>query len=383
MKTSDSNRPTRAEIDLGVLVSNFNNIKEFIGDDTRLMAVVKADAYGHGAVDCAWALERAGIDWFGVAIPSEGVELRRSGIRKRILCLGSFWKGQVNSLLNHGLTPVIYRLDQAEAFNKGARKRNSIAEIHLKIDTGMGRIGVRPGELDEFLDKFARFENLHVEGVMTHFAAADDPEAITFTNEQIARFEDAIKAIEAREHRPVYKDLANSPATVAYPAARANLVRLGGLLYGLTGDVLPPDVDIPDLRPVMSVRTRIAHLKTVEEGEPLGYGRTFVTGRRSRIATLPIGYQDGYSRVLSNRSSVLIKGALAPVVGRVSMDWTLVDVTDIDGVEVGDEVILIGENSGVSVSAEDLAAFSDTISYEITCGINRRVTRVYVDSSEE
>ncbi|MCO6512385.1 MAG: alanine racemase [Aridibacter famidurans] len=376
-------RPTRAEIDLGSLKNNFLSIKKFVGGDTRYMAVVKADAYGHGALRCAQAFEAAGVDWFGVAIPAEGVELRKTGIRKRILCLGSFWKGQENMLLNQGLTPVIYTLDQAETFDAAAKERNSIAEVHLKIDTGMGRIGVRHDEIDPFLDKFARFTNLHIEGVMTHFAAADDPGSNDFTREQIVRFERALGAVEARGHRPVYRDLANSAGAIAFPDARGNLVRLGGALYGLTRDVMPPDCELPDLKPVMSVKTKIAHLKTVPEGETLGYGRTFATERESAIATLPIGYQDGYPRVLSNKARVIIRGQYAPVVGRVSMDWTLVDITGIEGVRVGDDVVLIGSEGGCSVRAEDLGALSDTISYEITCGINRRVTRIYAEGGEE
>lgn len=383
MKRPVTSRPTRAEIGLGSLRDNFLSIKQFIGGDTRFMAVVKADAYGHGAVRCAQVLEAAGIDWFGVAIPAEGVELRKKGIRKRILCLGGFWQGQENMLLNQGLTPVIYRLDQAEAFDAAAKARNSIAEIHLKIDTGMGRIGVRDDEIDQFLDKFARFSNLHIEGVMTHFAAADDPGSNDFTNEQISRFERALGAVEARGHRPVYRDLANSAGTVAFPDARGNLVRLGGILYGLTDDVMPPDCDLPELKPVMSLKTKIAHLKTVPEGESLGYGRTFKTERRSLIATLPIGYQDGYPRVLSNNARVIIREQYAPVVGRVSMDWTLVDVTGVEGVEVSDDVILIGSEGGCEIRAEELGALSDTISYEITCGINRRVTRTYAEGGEE
>lgn len=383
MKKPVTSRPTRAEIGLGSLTDNFRKIKEFVGGDTRFMAVVKADAYGHGAVRCAQALEAAGIDWFGVAIPAEGVELRRKGIRKRILCLGSFWPGQENMLLNQGLTPVIYRLEQAEAFDAAAKERNSIAAVHLKIDTGMGRIGVRHDEIDPFLDRFARFGNLHIEGVMTHFAAADEPVSSDFTREQITRFERALTAVEARGHRPAYRDLANSAGTFAFPDARGNLVRLGGVLYGLTGDVMPPGCELPDLAPVMSLKTRIAHLKSVPEGETLGYGRTYTTERESVIATLPIGYQDGYPRVLSNKARVIIRGQYAPVAGRVSMDWTLVDVTDIEGAEVGDDVVLIGSEGGCEVRAEDLGALSDTISYEITCGINRRVTRIYVEGGEE
>lgn len=378
-----SNRPTRAEIDLGALAQNFRNIRNFIGSDVKLMAVVKADAYGHGAVRCAEILEREGVDWFGVAIPSEGIELRRHGSMKRILCLGSFWEGQETLLLNHGITPVIYRLEQAAAFDAAAGARNSVAEVHIKIDTGMGRIGVRHDELDAFLDRFARFGNLHIEGVMTHFAAADDRGEDEFTLGQIARFEKAVKAVEARGHRPVYRNLANSAAAISIPDARGSLVRLGGILYGLEEDVLQPGSARPELEPVMSLKTSIAYLKNVPAGETLGYGRTAELKRDSVIATLPIGYQDGYRRALSNRAKVLVKGQYAPIVGRVSMDWTLIDVTEIEDAAVGDEVVLIGSSGDRSVSAEQLAAAADTISYEITCGISRRVSRVYVDPGKE
>lgn len=383
MNRPTSNRPTRAEIDLDALASNFKSIRQFTGDKVKYMAVVKADAYGHGAVRCARRLEREGIDWFGVAIPQEGVELRVSGIRKRILCLGSFWNGQETLLLNHDLTPVIYRLDQAEAFDRAAKDRGSTAEIHLKIDTGMGRIGIRCDELDAFLDGFAKFGNLHIEGLMTHFAAADDLSANEFTNSQIVRFESAAKTVESRGHNPVYRDLANSAAAIAHPRSHGNLVRLGGILYGLADDVLPAEAVRPALTPVLSLHSEIVHLKNVPAGEALGYGRTFETARDSLIATIPIGYQDGYSRALSNSARVLVRGRFAPVAGRISMDWTLVDVTGIEGVSVGDSVTLIGSQEGNTIKAEELAGISDTISYEITCGISRRVTRVYVEGGQK
>ncbi len=382
MTSSIPNRPTRALIDLEALADNFRKVREFLTSGVRCMAVVKADAYGHGAVECAGVLEREGIDWFGVALPGEGVELRRNGIRKRILCLGGFWEGQERTLLNHGITPVIFRLEQAEAFNSAAGERKSIAEVHLKIDTGMGRIGVRHDELDEFLDRFAKFDNLHVEGVMSHFAAADDPGQDEFTKDQIAKFSRAVSAVEARGHRPVYTDLANSAATVSFPEAHGNLVRLGGILYGLTGDSLQAGSAPSGIRPVMSLRTSVANLKTVRAGESLGYGRTVELERDSVIATLPIGYQDGYRRALSNRARVLVKGKFAPVVGRISMDWTLVDVTGIEGTSVGDGVVLIGAEDGSEIRAEELASICGTISYEITCGISRRVGREYLSSSQ-
>lgn len=379
MNLENIKRPTWAEINLDNLAFNFHSVKKFVGDDIKFMAVVKADAYGHGAIKCSQRLEKEGIDWFGVALPAEGVELRKKGILKRILCLGSFWEGQEELLLNFNLTPIIFQIEQAEIFNAAAKKRGTIAEIHVKVDTGMGRVGVRYDEVSDFAKKLKKFENLHLEGVMTHFASADNLSENDFTNLQIKRFEDAYRTFEEAGFRPIYRDMANSPASVAHPKSYGNLVRLGGVLYGLGDDILPKGIDLPELKPVMSLHTRIAHLKKVPKGETLGYGRTFETEKDSVIATIPIGYQDGYSRVLSNKGRVIIQGKYAPIVGRVSMDWTILDVTDIQDLKIGDEVVLIGEENGLKITAEELAIYTDTISYEITCGINRRVTREYVN----
>ncbi len=376
-------RPTWAEIDLDSLAFNFRSVKKFIGDDIKVMAVVKAEAYGHGAVECARLLEREGIDWFGVALPQEGVELRESGIRKLILCLGSFWEGQEELLLDNHITPVIFDIRKAALFDRAAMGRGAVADIHIKIDTGMGRVGVRPDELGGFIDRLAVMRNIRVAGLMTHFAAADNASEDWFTELQIERFESAVAKFRARGFNPIYLDLANSPGAIAHPASRGNLVRLGGILYGLGDDVLPPGAEKPALRPVMSLHTRIAHLKTVPAGESLGYGRTFVTARDSRIATLPIGYQDGLPRSLSNVGEVIVRGQTAPIVGRVSMDWTIIDVTGVSGTAVDDEVLIVGESGPALIKAETVARLADTISYEITCGISKRVPRIYVDGKEK
>ncbi|HMJ08508.1 MAG TPA: alanine racemase [Pyrinomonadaceae bacterium] len=371
-------RPTWAEIDLNNLAFNFKSVKSFIGDTVKYMAVVKADAYGHGALQCAKRLEAEGIDWFGVALPEEGVELRRAGIRKLILCLGGFWPGQESLVLNNRLTPVVFQFDRAEALNNAARIRGTVAAVHVKIDTGMGRIGVRFDDAAEFAEALRGLRHLSVEGLMTHFAAADDLNENDFTDLQIKRFTEATIAFRDRGHNPVYLDMANSPGAVAHPSARSNMVRLGGVLYGLGGDVLPPGIEIPELRPVLALKTRIAFLKRVPKGETLGYGRTFESKSEMTVATLPIGYQDGYNRLLSNNGQILVRGIYCPVVGRISMDWTIVDVTEIPGAVEGDEVILIGDSSGNRITAEDLAGRIGTISYEVTCAIDRRVPRKFL-----
>ena len=372
-----SHRPTWAEINLDNLAFNFRSARNFIGPEPKYMAVVKADAYGHGAVECARRLEAEGVDWFGVALPEEGVELRKAGIRKLILCLGGFWEGQETLALNYSLTPVIFQIEKAAILNAAAATRGTDVSIHVKIDTGMGRIGVRFDQVADFAERLRSLTHLRVEGVMTHFAAADDLEQKDFTNLQIERFKAAVAIFREKGFSPAYLDLANSPGAVVHPASRSNLVRLGGILFGLGGDVLPDGVAEPELTPVMSLHSKIAHLKTVPLGETIGYGRTFTTKRDSLIATVPIGYQDGYGRKLSNTGQAIVRGAYAPVAGRVSMDWTMLDVTDIEGLVIGDEVILIGESNGLHVTAEDLARTTGTISYEITCGIDRRVPRLY------
>ena len=380
MLESESQRPTWTEINLDNLAFNFCSVKCFVGAKYKYMAVVKADAYGHGAVECAKKLEAEGIDWFGVALPEEGIELRKAGIRKLILCLGGFWNGQEKLLLNYDLTPVICQIEKARIFNSIAKERGTIANIHVKVDTGMGRIGVRYDEFADFADKLKKLKNLHVEGLMTHFAAADNLSENNFTNEQTRRFYAALEILKEKGFNPVYNDLANSPGAIAHENTRGNMVRLGGVLYGLGGDVLPKEIEKPELKPVMSLYTRITNLKTVPKGESLGYSRTFVTERNSLIATVPIGYQDGYARKLSNHGQVIVNGVFAPVVGTISMDWTIIDVTEVPDVRLDDKVILIGEHNNIKVSAEDLAAKTGTISYEITCGIDRRVRRIYVDS---
>jgi alanine racemase len=375
-----SRRPTWAEIDLDALAGNFQLIRERVGPGVSVMAAVKADAYGHGAVACARRLEAEGVDWFGVALPEEGVELRATGITRPILCLGGFWEGQQQTCLQQNLTPVVYRLDMIESLDQAARAAGLIADVHVKIDTGMGRLGVRSEDVRQFCEALSRFQNIRIDGLMTHLASADDPAQEDFTTAQLERFQQAIDLFREHGWAPRYIHAANSAAAFAYPQARENLVRPGATLYGLRRDVLPPNIEAAQLQPVMSLRSRIMLLKTVGKGEKLGYGCTFETNRESLIATIPIGYDDGYRRALSNRGRVIVNGTFAPVVGRVSMDMTLVDVTDVPGVSLHDQVTLLGRDGGVSITAEDLAEQAGTISYEITCGVSARVPRKYLGS---
>jgi alanine racemase len=371
-------RPTWAEVNLDALAWNFRAVRERVGPGVKVMGVVKADAYGHGAAECARRLEAEGADWFGVATPEEGFALRRAGVSRFVLSFGGFWEGQAEACVAEGIVPVVYRLDMAEAFDGAARAAGVVANVHVKVDTGMGRLGVRFDEAAEFARVLSVLANVRVEGLMTHFAAADEPARDCFTDEQLKRFRAAQAAFREAGHRPAYEHMANSAATFAHPSTRGNMVRPGGVLYGLWRDVLPPSAGRPDLRPVMAVRTRVILLKRVRRGESLGYGCTFEAARDMLVATVPMGYADGYARALSNRGRVIVGGAYAPVVGRVSMDLTLVEVTDITGAAEGDVMTLMGTDGALGVPAEDLAQTAGTISYEVTCGISRRVPRLHV-----
>ena len=374
-------RPTWAEIDLNHLASNFNKIKRRVSPVARVMAVVKANAYGHGAVACARRLVKEGADWFGVALPEEAIELRAAGITQPVLCLAGFWPGQAAACIQHQLTPVVYRLDMIDAFNQAAANAGVVADVHVKVDTGMGRLGVRFDQLTDFVASLAQFRNVRIDGIMSHLAAADDATCQPLTRDQIQRFEDAVVVFRDHGFRPTHLHLANSAGIFGHRETWGNLVRPGGVLYGLWRDVLPPSTPEPELLPVMSLHSRISLLKWVPPGETIGYGCTFEASRRSLIATLPVGYHDGYLRGLSNRAHVIVRGMYAPVVGRISMDLTLIDVTNITGVEVDDQVTLLGWNRAgaeLKIPAEELARIAGTLSYEVTCGVSERVPRMYV-----
>lgn len=376
-----SQRPTWVEIDLNNLSANFNRIKTRVSPVARVMAIVKANAYGHGAVRCARRLASEGAEWFGVALPEEGVELRTSGITQPILCLGGYWPGQAALCIQHQLTPVVYRLDMIESLHKAAVNAGVVADVHLKIDTGMGRLGVRHDQLSDFVAALAPFRNVRIDGLMSHLAAADDIACQPLTSDQISRFEEAVALCRDHGYRPTHLHLANSAGIFGHRHAWGNMVRPGGILYGLWRDVLPLSTRDAALLPVMSLHSRISLLKWVPPGETIGYGCTFEASRKSLIATVPIGYHDGYMRGLSNRAHVIVRGVYAPVVGRVSMDLTLIDVTNVPGVEVDDQVTLLGGNKqtpDLNIPAEDLARIAGTLSYEITCGVSERVPRVYV-----
>ncbi len=377
MHPPHNQRPTWAEISLPALTHNYAEIKRSLRSSTQLMAVIKADAYGHGAIECARALESIRADWFGVAMVEDGIALREAGISRPIFCLGGFWQGQAADVIKYDLTTVVFRIDSAEELNARAREAGREIKYHLKVDTGMGRLGVPSHETAEFARALKQFDRISLDGVMTHFADANS-DGPAYTVAQIGCFNETIKTLREIGFHPTWQHLANSAGIHAYPQSHGNLARAGATLYGLTRDVLARSPEPFNLLPVMSLHSRVVMLKTVPAGTALGYGCTFETERESRIATIPLGYADGLRRAHSNYGRVIVRGRFAPIAGRVSMDVTIIDVTDVPGVELGDEAILIGEQSGLRITAEDLAEQIGTISYEIVTGVSSRVTRVFV-----
>jgi len=371
-------RPTIAKINLENLGYNFRSIRSFLGDGCRIMAVVKADAYGHGAVECSRRLAAEGADHLGVALLEEAVEIRRAGIETPVLSFGGVWPGTAEVFLDERITPAIFDIEHARAMNTAARDRGELARVHVKIDTGMGRVGIPAADAAEFAGQLSKLESIKVEGLMGQFAAADNPDEGEFTRRQIGLLHEAADAFRSKGLAPEILHTANSAGAVVFDDSRVDMVRIGGLLYGVGSDIIPAGARRPEMMPVMSITTRIAQIKQVPAGRSIGYGRTFVTERDSVIGTLPIGYHDGYRRCFSNRTRVIVNGKFAPIAGRISMDWTTIDLTEVPDAEVGNEVIVLGGRDGISVCAEDLGALAETISYEITCGTGRRLRREYV-----
>ncbi|HXV21463.1 MAG TPA: alanine racemase [Desulfuromonadales bacterium] len=367
-------RPTHVEIDLEALRHNLQQARRQAGPDRKVLAVVKADAYGHGAARVAPALQAAGADCFGVAMVEEGVELRRAGIVRPILVLGGLYSGQEAEVSHHALIPCLFDLEAARRLNAFALAAGRILPYHLKLDTGMGRIGFRPEELPAVLGKLAALKGLVLEGVITHLALADEPDH-PFTDEQLRLFRVCMGQVRAAGFAPVYTHLANSAALFSREIPGCNLVRPGIVLYGgLPSECFAGRLD---LKPVMSFRTSVAQLKMVPAGTGISYGHRFRASRPTTLATIPVGYADGYSRHLSCQGEVLVRGQRATVAGTVCMDWTLIDVSHIPDVAVGDQVTLLGRDNGNLISADEWAAKVGSISYEVFCQVSKRVPRIY------
>lgn len=371
-------RPTRAEISLAALRSNLEEVRR-VAPAAQLLAVVKANAYGHGAVPVAQELERAGVNLFGVALVEEGLELREAGVRGEVLVLGGTYDSAWPELIAHNLIPTVFREEHLARMGEAAKGAGKRAKVHVKVDTGMGRIGVAPRDVPAFLEVLGRHPMIEVDGLLSHFANADLADA-ELTREQIRRFKTALAQFRAAGHQPRFRHLSNSAGAMDLAEVRdgveLNLIRPGLMLYGMApAKWLGERVR---LTPVMTWKTAISHLKSVEPGTPISYGSTWVAKRPSLIATLPVGYADGYSRMHSNKGVVLVRGARAPIAGRVCMDMCMVDVTDVPGVAVGDEVVLMGAQGDQRITTEELAANAQTIVYEVVCAVGARVPRIAV-----
>ncbi len=360
---------TYAEIDLQAVKNNISAIRNLMAPGARLMAVVKANAYGHGAAAVSRAAVSAGADYLAVANLKEALELREDGILSPVLILTESPTSVMDEIIQYDLTQTIYSFAEAQALSNEAEKRKKSARVHVKIDTGMGRVGVAPSEAVAFITKISSLPGLALEGVFTHFAKAEDPED-NFTEGQFQKFQQLISRLG---NIPI-KHSANSAAFLFHPQTHLDMVRIGLMMYGLypSGNSRRRI----SLSPALSFKTRVTYLKKIPAGTPVSYGCTYVTPQETTIATLPVGYADGFSRRLSNRGQVIIRGKRYPVVGRVTMDLTMVNAGD-SKVEVGDEVVLIGEQNGQMISADEIANLEDTISYEVICSIGKRVPRIY------
>lgn len=369
-------RPVWAEVDLDVLANNMREIKR-VSNSEEIIAIIKADGYGHGAVDIAPVLLENGANRFGVAVITEAIELRESGITVPIMILGFTPPTLHERILQYDIEQTIYTFSDAEALSKVAVSENKIGKVHIAVDTGMGRIGFLPNEesLQEIFN-ISKLPNIEIVGLFTHFSCADDFDK-TYSQLQIKKYNEFNeKLLNLGINIPI-KHLSNSAAVIDLPAVHYNAVRPGIILYGYypSQEVQKDKIKV---NPVMSIKANIVHIKTLGKGEYISYGRTFITKRESIIATLPIGYADGFTRLLFEKAKVIVGGKLAPVVGRICMDQCMIDITDIEGVKVGDEVILIGEDEYNNViTADDIANQLGTISYEVVCAVSKRVPRVY------
>jgi alanine racemase len=373
-------RPTFCTIDVNALRWNFEQAQMKVGPGVDILSVVKANAYGHGSCEVAGVLEKAGCTAFGVATMEEGIELRHAEVQGLILVLAGVYPEQLDEMIAHRLTPALSDLEVLRRFNALATKRGLSLPFHLKVDTGMGRIGLPASEIESWLPQLRKFSALKLEGVFSHFSHAESVEG-SYTRAQLNVFNSVLQHLKRENSEPKHVHMANSAAVITLPEAHFNMARPGLMLYGVHPSAAM--TDRISLKPALSWRTRIGQLKRVPKGSSISYGQTFVTQRESLIATLPVGYADGYHRLFSNRAAVLVRGQRAPVVGTVCMDLTMVDVTDIPSVQSGDEAVLLGVQDNASISATEMASWANTISYEIFTSIGARVPRVYGAFSEQ
>ncbi|HXU14373.1 MAG TPA: alanine racemase [Terriglobales bacterium] len=376
-------RPTWAEVSLGTLRENYRMVRDYVGKNVTVCAVVKAYAYGHGAVECAKALQDEGATWMGVTSLDEAIPLREERIDTRVLLMTGFWRGEQEEVVRLALTPTVWEVEHVELMEKAAARLDATQHpVHLKVDTGMGRLGATMEELPTVLEALRSASHLKLEGMATHLAASEVLDAPSVA-EQLKNFETARRMLRDYGFNPRFVHAANTSAVISHHEAWNTMVRPGLALYGYhlpferAGRVVSGRGLKLAVKPVLTWKTRIFSLRDMCAGQALGYGGTYVTKAPSRIAVLPVGYADGLNRGLSAGGRVIVRENYAPIVGRISMDLTLVDVTGIPDIEVGDEVVLLGSADGLSVDAREHAELANTIPYEILCGISKRVPRRY------
>lgn len=382
-KIRHATRPTWAEVSLANLRQNFRTVQQHVGKGVKVCAVVKADAYGHGAVPCSLALQEEGAEWFGVTSLDEAIPLREAGVKERILLMTGFWRGEEEEIVRLRLTPTVWEAEQI-ALLEGAAARVGVAKhpIHLKVDTGMGRLGVAPEDVPKILAALKSSPHLELEGLATHLASSEVLDAPSVES-QLKSFEEVQSALAKAGFAPPLVHAANTSAVVSRSQSWKTMVRPGLALYGyyLPFERAGREVSGSGLRlevkPVLTWKTRILSLREMGANQALGYGGIYVTKAPARIAVLPVGYADGLNRQLSSRGRVIVGEHYAPIVGRISMDLTLIDVTGLPGIEVGEEVILLGASDGLSFDAHEHAQLANTVPYEILCGISKRVPRKY------
>jgi alanine racemase len=369
--------PNEVIIDLGALRHNFSEIRRLAGPQARILAVVKSDAYGHGMIPVAKTLEAAGVDYLGVFEVTEGLELRKSGCKTPILVMMGVLRDEVDAAVEYGLMPALFHPDIADRLAAVSAAQEKVTPVHIKVDTGMTRLGVPYKDLSQFLKQLLPLKGIEVTGIFSHLAVADQPDQ-AFTDEQISRFLNAVETCRRIMGFEGDVHVANSGALLGGKGLELGLIRPGILLYGS-----PPAEGWPgaaSFKPVMCFKSQVIQVRTVPPGTPVSYGRTYTTQGSRTIATVPVGYDDGYNRLLSNNGEMLIHGQRVPIVGRVCMNLTMVDVTGIGDVAVGDEVVLLGTQGTERITAEQIAMWTRTISYEVYCSLGKSNRRMYVNA---
>jgi alanine racemase len=370
-----NSRPTWIEIDLNALVHNFKEVKQRIGPKVGIMAVVKAQGYGHGIVQISKALEKEGVNYFGVTSPSEAFLLRREGVKLPILILGPTILEEASEIIDKDITQTICTRETAFVLAGICKRAKKRLKVHIEVDTGMGRTGVFYERLPNLMKELVKIRQLNVEGIFTHFSTADEEDK-SFTRQQIERFQGVLEGLEEAKIDIPLKHVANSAGLLDFPEGYFNMVRPGLALYG----IYPSAYVSRDLKlqPVMSLKSRVIYIRRVPKGAPVSYGKTYITEKETTLAILPIGYKDGYNRLLSNQGEVLIRDRRVRIAGRVCMDQTIIDVGDVSGIKVGDEVVLIGSQGKERITVEEIAERINTVPHEVLCRIAERVPRVYL-----